>query len=60
MATEVRCVWNHFVDTGTELFSGRGSAVRNNDGDVGTLTDDLGGVVDTCGYVGGGVEVGCE
>jgi phosphatidylserine/phosphatidylglycerophosphate/cardiolipin synthase-like enzyme len=48
------------VDTGTELFSGRGSAVWNNEGDVGTVRDGDGSVVDVCEYVGGGVEVGCE
>jgi hypothetical protein len=41
------------VDTGTELFSGRGSAVWNNEGDVGTVKDSLGNVVDLCEYVGG-------
>jgi hypothetical protein len=38
----------------------RSSAVWNNDGDEGTVRDASGNVVDSCAYVGGGVEVGCE
>jgi len=48
------------TDTGTELFSGRGSAVWNNEGDTGVVEDRVGNVVDSCSYVGGGVEAGCE
>lgn len=48
------------TDTATELYSGRGSAVWNNEGDVATVRDGGGNVVDVCSYVGGGVEVGCE
>ena len=48
------------ADTASDLYSGRGSAVWNNDGDTATVRDGGGAVVDTCSYVGGGVEAGCE
>ena len=48
------------TDTGSELFSGRGSAVWNNDGDTAVVKDNGGSVVDTCSYTGGGVEAACE
>ena len=48
------------TDTGTELFSGRGSAVWNNDGDRATLADAGGAEVDVCAYAGGAEEVSCE
>ena len=48
------------TDTGSELFSGRGSAVWNNDGDTAVVKDNGGSVVDNCSYTGGGVEAACE
>ncbi|MCB0149851.1 MAG: lamin tail domain-containing protein, partial [Caldilineaceae bacterium] len=48
------------TDTASELFSGRGSAVWNNEGDTAVVKDNGGGVVDSCSYTGGGVEAACE
>ena len=48
------------MDTVSELFSGRGSAVWNNEGDTAVVKDNGGGVVDSCSYTGGGVEAACE
>ena len=45
---------------GSESFSGRGSAVWNNDGDMAVVRDNSDGVIDSCSYTGGGVEAGCE
>ncbi len=47
------------VNTATDLFWGRGSAVWNNDGDTATLTTWADGVIDTCAYAGGGEETNC-
>lgn len=47
------------VNTATDLFWGRGSAVWNNDGDTATLTTGADGVIDTCAYAGGGEETDC-
>jgi len=48
------------TDTGSELFSGRGSAVWNNEGDTAVVRDGFATVVDTCSYAGGGVEATCD
>jgi len=48
------------ADTASDLYSGRESAVWNNDGDTATVRDGVGNVVDSCSYAGGGVEAGCE
>ena len=60
-AGETVTVWVKVgTDTASDLYSGRGSAVWNNDGDTATLTDAGGAVVDMCAYVGGAEEKGCE
>ncbi|MFM7581838.1 MAG: lamin tail domain-containing protein, partial [Caldilinea sp.] len=48
------------TDTASDLYSGRGAAVWNNDGDSATLADADGARVDVCAYAGGAEEMECE
>ena len=48
------------TDTTTDLFWGSGSAIWNNAGDVATLQDSDGLVIDTCSYAGGAIEALCD
>ena len=48
------------TDTASDLYSGRGAAVWNNNGDSATLADADGARVDVCAYAGGAEEMECE